>query len=181
VKRYYYRCSDCCSVTAIEAERAPVDLRGSCGGAMELMGEVRRFIVWNVEKHAACDSRCTGAGGPSCNCSCGGANHGTGAVREVLRNGQGIPTVSACDVARGDAFRSALDAARSRYKHRHARTLALKSEGSWVDSDSYWAMENDRAAISHARGLKSYSGRMKALAAVCADTALAHGGGEVRP
>jgi hypothetical protein len=172
MKRFYYRCSDCCSVTAIEAECAPVDLRGSCGGTMELMGEVRRFMVWNVENHAACDSRCTGAGGPSRNCACGGANHGTGAVREVLRNGQGIPTVSACDVARGEAFRSALESARARYKLHHGRAIALRDSGSWVDSDSYWAMENDRAAISHARGLKSYSGRMKALAAVCAAKAV---------
>ncbi len=50
----------------------------ACGGEMELMGEVTRTHYHQMGEKCACDERCTGAAGPSCDCSCSGENHGTG-------------------------------------------------------------------------------------------------------
>ena len=37
-------------------------------------------LYGEVSMTRACDARCMGARGPSCSCSCGGANHGAGFV-----------------------------------------------------------------------------------------------------
>ena len=45
-----------------------------------IMGEViGQRIGWHVSE-SPCDGRCTGAKGPTCDCPCGGINHGTGRV-----------------------------------------------------------------------------------------------------
>ncbi len=35
-------------------------------------------LVAHLAPEHKCDARCTGARGPNCECSCGGANHGAG-------------------------------------------------------------------------------------------------------
>ncbi|MET0263379.1 MAG: hypothetical protein ABW223_10810, partial [Rariglobus sp.] len=51
---------------------------GVCAGALEPMGYVYRAVKGGGD--CPCDYRCTGALGPSCNCRCEGANHGSGLV-----------------------------------------------------------------------------------------------------
>jgi hypothetical protein len=38
-----------------------------------------------------CDARCTNAKGPSCNCSCGGANHGAGHAVDLRCDSVALP------------------------------------------------------------------------------------------
>lgn len=35
-----------------------------------------RYLRGRLRDDVTCDARCTGATGPNCDCSCGGANHG---------------------------------------------------------------------------------------------------------
>ena len=49
----------------------PLGLCPKCGHCMTY-----GVLVAHVVEDHACDARCTGARGPSCDCSCGGANHG---------------------------------------------------------------------------------------------------------
>lgn len=51
----------------------PLGLCPKCGRAMEYS-----FLVATTELGVPCDARCTGARGHTCNCSCGGKNHGAG-------------------------------------------------------------------------------------------------------
>jgi hypothetical protein len=48
------------------------------------MGQVHGDRYVKVEDRPACDGRCTHACGPSCDCACGGANHGTGKVVQTV-------------------------------------------------------------------------------------------------
>lgn len=101
--RYCIRCTDCLAVAFVEVPvliRPPGDAaaiyraavhaatpppRADCAACdgmrtVETMGEVRGVHVGHNETRCACDGRCTHAKGPDCECSCGGANHGTGAT-----------------------------------------------------------------------------------------------------
>ena len=49
----------------------PLGVCDSCGHAMTFSSLVAR-----VQADVPCDARCTGARGHSCDCSCGGKNHG---------------------------------------------------------------------------------------------------------
>lgn len=49
---------------------------GICGGCGKIMSYGQLKAVLRPE--CPCDTRCTGARGHNCECSCGGANHGTG-------------------------------------------------------------------------------------------------------
>jgi hypothetical protein len=51
----------------------PLGLCPGCGRKMEYS-----FLVATTRLGVPCDARCTGARGHSCDCSCGGKNHGAG-------------------------------------------------------------------------------------------------------
>jgi hypothetical protein len=82
VKRWYLRCSDCLSVAVVESVERPQKHRcGACDGTWEVLGHVEknwrgasRLNVGSIGV-IPCDSRCTYAQGPSCDCPCGGENH----------------------------------------------------------------------------------------------------------
>lgn len=78
---YYHKCNDC--LTAFSSTEKKVD-ECDCGGAVLYMGQVHGNKYVKVEDRPACDGRCTHACGPSCDCACGGANHGTGKVVQTV-------------------------------------------------------------------------------------------------
>ncbi|AYQ98992.1 hypothetical protein PBI_ANJALI_22 [Arthrobacter phage Anjali] len=41
---------------------------------------IAKFMNVTVKPEKTCNGVCTGATGPSCSCSCGGENHGSGKV-----------------------------------------------------------------------------------------------------
>lgn len=49
------------------------------------MGTVLKHRVTIFHEEVPCDGRCTNAQGPSCDCSCGGENHGSQKVIEVSK------------------------------------------------------------------------------------------------
>jgi hypothetical protein len=71
--------------------------------------------------------------------------------------------------ARAEEYRAAVSAAQARISRLPGH--AAFSEGRWIDGDQYWAIRGACNALSHARGLKSHAGRLKALAAICKPTA----------
>ena len=91
--RWYVRCCDCLQVAAVDDRPPTGALCGACGGKIEAMGKVHidRLVVGH-RSEIPCDGRCTGASGPNCDCSCGGANHGSGKLVEVEVT-EGLPRV----------------------------------------------------------------------------------------
>ena len=78
---YYHKCHDC--LTAFSSTEKKID-ECDCGGAVFYMGQVHGDRFVKIEDRPACDGRCTHACGPSCDCACGGANHGTGKVVQTI-------------------------------------------------------------------------------------------------
>lgn len=119
--RRAYRCCDCLDVF-FTVESAKGASCGACGGAVEFMGRVVGARLTEIRQECPCDERCTGAVGPQCNCSCGGANHGDGRLVEVVRDigpapklrGQRNPETLA---ARAAEYRALVAAARSAGRH----------------------------------------------------------------
>ena len=103
-RRYMYRCHDCLAVSAVNGSPIDRSARCDCGGIPESLGYVRETYgsarMARDAVRCACDHRCTGATGPSCDCVCRGENHGTGAVVEVVVDAGGVPRLRAGDLAR---------------------------------------------------------------------------------
>ena len=95
IKRFFLRCRGCLSIMAVQADRPPASMRcAACQGAIEIMGQVRYQRIVKMEEHSACDLRCTMASGPSCDCQCGGKNHGSQIMVTVARDVGGIPRLT---------------------------------------------------------------------------------------
>jgi len=132
--RHFYRCADCLSVVATETKIQPVQVPpsyfysfgecGACGGAIEYMGEVHRDHLIRTALRVPCDGRCTGATGPSCDCRCGGKNHGSNRLVEVVVETGKLPRLMAPPdaAAKGEAYRQLLERIRS--AHRAAGLLS---------------------------------------------------------
>lgn len=140
-RRYYVRCHDCLSVMVMASPQAPGrSMRfecGACGGGLTLMGEVTRDGKrWaRREVVSVCDARCTNAHGPSCDCTCGGRNHGSHLVVEVVRAEGRLPRMTPVKVeqarALGEAYRAARDECRDAWGARYWKAVESMRQG-WV-------------------------------------------------
>lgn len=73
--RIIYRCRRCNLARRhdyAQDEAIPLKECPECGRMMS-----RDAIEATIALNVACTSQCTGASGPVCRCSCGGANHGS--------------------------------------------------------------------------------------------------------
>lgn len=61
---------------------------------MFYMGEVYRDRLAEEKSYCPCDDRCTGARGPTCDCPCGGKNHGQGYLTRMETTAAKIPSVT---------------------------------------------------------------------------------------
>jgi hypothetical protein len=170
VKRYFLRCRGCLSIMALAGERPPAASRCSaCEGSIEIMGQVRYQRIVRIEEHTPCDLRCTMASGPSCDCQCGGKNHGSKILVTVAQDVGGIPRVTPPnpDKARRthqEWLRAALET-RVRIAKHFPQYLQLKAgeplQG-WALSQ---AQRGDRfiSQVLQAGNLKTHHGRLGAL------------------
>jgi len=182
--RYFYRCQDCLSVAVTEIELTAVyDYKSTtphiahyafcdaCEGEVEYMGKAYRKLLLSTEFRCPCDGRCTGAIGPSCDCQCGGENHGTGRLVEVVTHAGALPSLRIPpDAVRiAEEFRAAKKAVSAAWEARFGSLFTRKRRGEFLYDREFrfycygarlWAMYT-RAAKG-----KTHKGRMKALAAV---------------
>lgn len=80
--RHYYKYPCCLSVYVFESEARHGSHCGHCEDRLTYMGYVHqdRDVLEKKVEACPCDARCTNALGPSCNCKCGGVNHGSNLV-----------------------------------------------------------------------------------------------------
>ena len=162
--REFFKCRDCLTVFAIDlprkSSRSYQDARcGACNGQTWWMGSVRRNTLVMTENRCACDERCTSATGPSCECACGGENHGIGALVEVV-----------CGIAKIPAERIAPNALQIAEEYRaavKAAQAALVALG-WRND---WHRDQLRRPLVRAYGLRTHAPRMKLLRAIAANPA----------
>ncbi len=171
VNRFFYRCRACCHVVAVDGELEMVTsangarvvaTRCACDGKLELMGRVGRKpgLVLDSQR-CACDARCTCATGPSCDCSCGGVNHGTGRVVPIEVDAGGVPRlvvqdVDACRV-RATEYAAAMAPLRAKLRDLRGQRPAWRDLPT-RDEDAL------QTAISRVAALRTHKGRIKAAA-----------------
>lgn len=162
--RWFYRCGDCLTVFAADSAKAHDGLLCACGGRSKVLGKVRRGRLVIDALACPCDGRCTGARGPSCDCSCGGKNHGSGMVVRVTVFDGAIPKASSAPnakaLAQAEAFRAALAPLRAERDELHA-----SRRNGYLPPQDYTRMLDLEQGIAHAKRLKSHAPRMKVLAA----------------
>lgn len=170
--RNFYRCVDCLSVMAVEGELPRTyEPRsstyqyaqcGACDGQVEHMGKVSGQHITMRHLCCPCDTRCTHALGPNCECQCGGENHGTQLVVPVDKVVGGLPRVTprsylaAREVAR--EYREALAPFQ-------ARRTYLRSLG-WIEGHLYRELCDLGHALARVHKARTHTGRMKILRAL---------------
>lgn len=182
-ERHFYRCADCLHVFALDGPKAflhpdpaatlygRTSLACDCGshrigymGRVGVDGSVRR-----IEDRCACDSRCTHAGGPKCNCQCGGANHGTGRTVRVVIDNTAAAIAPQADLEQRRAQRAEFIAARAEAAERiNALPFAADvAAGRWIANRAAWErVYYSRKALRAAGNLKTHAARMRAVAKV---------------
>ena len=138
--RNFYRCADCLTIAAVDGRSPAGTLCGACDGPIEHMGEVYRTSLRQLTGYEApCDHRCTGARGPDCECSCGGANHGTGLVVPVFEY-QGVPRLQVVNPrARmvADEWRGLVAEYRAAWAARFGALADAKRRGVYLSGGEY--------------------------------------------
>jgi hypothetical protein len=176
MSKYYVQCSKCLSKAVVEVEAAPYrSICASCEGECRVMGKVQGDRYARVENRCPCDSRCTGAQGPTCDCSCGGANHGSNLVVPVVVEA-GIVKIQIVATEEAKARRAEVEAlvaeAKAAIEARWGEILAAKARGEWIqDWSSFMAAGRARDGIRHALKLNSHKGRTNGLRKVIAEVA----------
>lgn len=173
--RYCFKCADCIAVFFIEDddpnfERTTRQIECDCGGIASLMGKVHRERVLQEEIVSVCDGRCTSAKGPSCNCHCGGANHGSGAVVKIFRDVSNKIPKAHNDPNIGVAieWRDGLrDAAERMTRTYGADVLEKYLQKVCIGWDLYARVHRDYKKMMAAKDMKTHKGRMLKLASVC--------------
>ena len=159
---YYHKCKDC--LTAFTTHEKHVDFC-DCNGEVTFMGQVHGDVYQKVEDKCACDARCTHASGPHCDCVCGGANHGTGKVVQVVVKEGKVQAVGLTeeDIKRADAYRSLRDYAWDLYEKRYTEAKKSVNEYRRVDPHLYYGIVNDKRELQKICEMKLYDARTKKL------------------
>lgn len=154
VLRYFFRCHDCLSVFALEKAQYNQDRNHKkgeydrwetpeglpvvcpCGGAVFFMGPVTKHHVYDTFEASACDGRCTEAKGNSCDCVCGGVNHGSGKTVTIsVRQDIDAPQVKGIDYSYGEACRKR----RASIKAPFVEAMAFIKNGQRVEDKQEWS------------------------------------------
>ena len=178
--RQYYRCQDCLGVSALEGSRLALETGwgqlgaacGACGGRQEHMGQVgadpHRLVT--LTERSVCDERCTNARGPSCECKCGGENHGSRLLVVVTLDAGARPQITPPGEAQkltlaASDYRGVRDAARARVEGRYGAAMEAKRSG-YVDPHTFnlcLTGRRDMEAWHAACAMRSHAARNKAL------------------
>jgi hypothetical protein len=181
INKFFYRCDDCLTV-AVTIEKLPAvyNERGyahyatcdACGGQCDYMGQVEGNHLVRTALECPCDGRCTGALGPSCDCSCGGENHGSGLLVEVVKDGHLPRLMTSKDaLVKALAFRALYAEVDAAWTARYGYLTNLKRQ-QYLDGSQYALYMNGahaRKLIGKAKGMATHAGRNKRLTALLAE------------
>ena len=151
---YYHKCLDC--LTPFSSDHKKIDLC-DCNGPVILMGIVHGDKFIQQGNRPACDGRCTHAHGPSCDCACGGVNHGSGRTVSVVINEGKVQVVNPDKDIMDDMIRG--------YKYRELRDYAIGLYTKLFGSLSSWDRDARMAKreLDRITGLKVYDRRQQEL------------------
>lgn len=155
--RHFWKCPLCLTVAATEGNNVSSLNCGHCKVAMNYMGRVSQNRLVQTHERCACDARCTGAVGPSCDCVCGGVNHGKNAVVEVTVDCGPVPVAQLKPTAQALWDLKEYQALREKLQ---AELNALHP------SKDYMRRQRITGALWKAATMTSHAGRMRTLRAI---------------
>lgn len=164
--RTYLRCRDCLTTVVVEGKVAANPTCAACGGTFARVGVVKAARVFRLEERCACDGRCTNAPGPSCDCSCGGVNHGTGRVVTVeVEIGRAVVRTpdAATAKARAKQFKDAVFMLNAAIGQKFRGDLDNYKAGRWVPRDVWDAIRSVHDRRRRAVAGKVHKARIKAI------------------
>lgn len=168
---FYHKCDDC--LTPFASTERKVDLC-DCNGSVTFMGQVQGNKYIKTEDRPPCDGRCTNACGPMCDCECGGANHGTGKLIQVVV-AEGLVKATGLteeDIERAQMYRKFRDYAENLFDQKFGQMIALSKTGTRMNYDDYRAMRNARNKLDKATSLRVHTTRINALVAFVKENSL---------
>lgn len=168
--RHYFKCRDCLRTFVTEG-RADAEIC-HCGGKVVYMGKVFAENKYgHTEEKCACDERCTHARGPSCSCSCGAVNHGTGAVVQIDVIDGKVRVTTPClpkEIAIATEWRNALENAISAMEKVYSDDMAKMRLGIHIPHHRWIGVRDTREMLSKAKMAKTHKGRMEILSKLVA-------------
>jgi len=177
--RHFYRCADCLTVVAVADRleeiyddrrgRVPKAICDACEGGIEYLGETvaDSFLQKQTGWRPICDARCTGARGPSCDCHCGGKNHGSGIVVPVYTHGP-IPRVGTpkAGAARAIEYRQLCEQFKAEWSKAFQPLGDRRKAGEWLNPDEFRKWNRGiqiLANFRHAKGMRAHHARNKSI------------------
>jgi hypothetical protein len=171
--KHFYRCKDCLTVaTTTEEIKATYDRNvmrighcGACGGWIEYLGKVERNRLIHTEHLCPCDGRCTNATGPSCDCQCGGENHGSGKLVAVDKSGPLPKFMIQVDAkSKAEAYIALCDKYKSAWEAKYGEIVERKRNGEYIRNfDFYLEAIDEWHVFNKVRSMKTHAGRNKRL------------------
>lgn len=158
MKTFYYRCNTCLTVGTVQQEKSEKLKCSLCNEIMEEMGHVFDAKLVKEEERSVCDERCTRASGPSCDCKCNGANHGSHLTMTVKIIQGDIPELNNMDgmaVFRRNAYLKASKECKERLEQRIA--------GLNKDQNNFRLVKRMREDYKKACDMKVHTLRLKRL------------------
>ena len=161
--RHYHKCLGCLLPFVTDARRLPDGATCSVCGSQRFhhMGEVFKvsgqLVAGDAITDCKCDSKCTCATGPECDCHCGGENHGAGMAATFERLASG-----AVQVRMGVPAKTQERArqAATNYQALLAQALAEEATFRGCGSGCYWKGER---LVREAKDSRSHPARMRKL------------------
>ena len=151
---YYHKCLDC--LTPFASAERKIDTC-DCDGPVIFMGIVKGEKWEKTGTRPACDGRCTHAHGPSCDCACGGINHGNGRVVNVVVAEGKVKVIDPSEDVYNDMVRG--------YKYREVRDYADALYARLFGTADYWNRDARyaRMELDKIKSLKVYDRRQQEL------------------
>lgn len=171
---HFYRCKDCLTVmvtpekiTCNQVHKNGVPIIGTCAaceGWIEYLGRVERNRLIRTVDMCPCDGRCTSATGPSCDCQCGGENHGTNRSVEVDISVP-IPQFMAHPDAKlkADEYLRICEQFESAWESKYGDVVARKRAGYISDFSFYLEAMEQWSVYAKACTLRTHTGRNKRI------------------
>ncbi len=176
--RIFLRCKGCLQVAAVDGKAPPRGTKCTvCEGDIDYMGRVHESRLVKTEERCPCDARCTSAGGPTCDCACGGKNHGSNMLVTVTIDAGGIPRITPLKPEKARAIFAEFTAAKAETQARlEAVFPEFKAQRAGERLDGWARTQAIRGsryeyAIRRAAGLKTHHGRMATLKKIEAEIA----------
>lgn len=166
---HFYRCQKCLEVMT-HKERILRGECGICGGKIEYMGQVVKDKLIKTEERCACDDRCTCATGPTCECKCGGENHGSGKTVEVVIGINNVPVLKPKNTEQALKRATEIDSLKScaveKLKAVYGQYYDAFITRQWIDNRATWSnLQYHVETINKIYRMKVHSLRVKKMTA----------------